>query len=97
MNQEQKKNNLLMIIQCSKNSKEIQKCFSIRSVQEKNQKNKKKIQQNYASDQNRTFQKHFTLCSNQFQSDMKASKMRLHIQSDFAHSSHHFLTKDSKN
>ena len=37
-----------MIIQYNKNSEKIQKCSSIRLTEEKNQKNKKKIQQNCA-------------------------------------------------
>ena len=68
-----------MIIQCSRNSEEIQKCFSVRSAEEKNQKSKKKMQQNCASDQNKTFQKHLTFYNNQFQFDMKTNKIKMHV------------------
>ena len=48
INQEQRKNSLLMIIQCSKSSEEVQKHFSVRLIWKENQKNKKKTQQNSA-------------------------------------------------
>ena len=74
-----------MIIQYSRSSEEIQKCFLIRSAEKEDQKSKKKIQQNCTFDQNKALQKHFTFCSNQFQPDVKASEVKTHIQSDSVH------------